>query len=295
MSLKDKSFNILGKRMIWYGISCLIILAGVISFFAQGFNLGIDFKGGNYIMLTFEEPIDVTDLRDVVGDYVEQTPLVQEENSDETYIIRTEVMKASDTDAMMAEIESQFGSYTIDRNEVVGPTIGKELTQSAILALVIACVLMLVYITVRFKFLFGISSIITLVHDALILLSFCTILQLEMNSSFIAAILTVIGYSINATIVIFDRIRENQPNYKADNFNALINDSISQTMARSINTVITTLLTLFALFFFGGETTRIFVLCLIIGIAAGGYSSVFISGSVYRDLTARFGKAIKKK
>lgn len=295
MSLKDKSFNILGKRMIWYGISCIIILAGVISFFTQGFNLGIDFQGGNYMMLTFEESVDASDLRNVVGDYVDQTPLVQEENSDETYIIRTEVMESADTDAMMAEIETQFGAYTIDRNEVVGPTIGKELTRSAIFALVIACVLMLIYITVRFKFLFGVSSIITLVHDALILLSFCSILQLEMNSSFIAAILTVIGYSINATIVIFDRIRENQPNYKADNLNGLINDSVSQTMARSINTVITTLLTLFALFFFGGETTRIFVLCLIIGIAAGGYSSVFISGSIYRDLTARFGKANKKK
>ncbi len=295
MSLKDKSFNIIGKRKIWYAIPCLIILAGIISFFIQGFNLGIDFKGGNYMQLTFDEPVNVTDLRSFVGNYVDQTPLVQEEDSNETYIIRTEVMSEEDTNSMMADIEAEFGSYTVDRNEVVGPTIGKELTQSAILALVIACALMLVYISIRFKFLFGVSSIITLVHDAAILLAFCTIFQLEISSSFIAAILTVIGYSINATIVIFDRVRENQPNYKADHFKELINDSVNQTLARSFNTVITTLLTLFALFFFGGETTRIFVLCLIIGITAGGYSSICLSGSVYHDLTVHFGKDRKKK
>ncbi len=295
MSLKDKTFNIIGKRKIWYAISCLIILAGLVSFFIQGLNLGIDFKGGNYMQLTFEEPVNVTELRSLVGEYVEQTPLVQEENSDETYIIRTEVMTEDDSAALMTDIENEFGAYSIDRNEVVGPTIGKELTRSAILALVIACVLMLVYITVRFKFLFGVSSIITLVHDAAVLLAFCSIFQLEINSSFIAAILTVIGYSINATIVIFDRVRENQPNYKIDNLDNMINDSVNQTLARSFNTVLTTLLTLFALLFFGGETTRTFVLCLIIGIAAGGYSSVCLSGSVYRDLASRFGKDSKKK
>lgn len=295
MSLKDKTFNIIGKRKIWYAISCLIILAGLVSFFIQGLNLGIDFKGGNYMQLTFEEPVNVTELRSLVGEYVEQTPLVQEENSDETYIIRTEVMTEDNVNALMTDIENEFGAYSIDRNEVVGPTIGKELTRSAILALVIACVLMLVYITVRFKFLFGVSSIITLVHDAAILLAFCSIFQLEINSSFIAAILTVIGYSINATIVIFDRVRENQPNYKIDNLDNMINDSVNQTLARSFNTVLTTLLTLFALLFFGGETTRTFVLCLIIGIAAGGYSSVCLSGSVYRDLASRFGKDSKKK
>ncbi|MDO4542199.1 MAG: protein translocase subunit SecF [Bacillota bacterium] len=295
MSLKNKTFNIIGKRKIWYALSCLIILAGIVSFCVQGLNLGIDFKGGNYMQLTFEEAVDVTELRSLVGEYVEQTPLVQEENSDETYIIRTEVMAEEDVNSMMTDIEEQFGSYTVDRNEAVGPTIGKELTQSAILALVIACALMLVYITVRFKFLFGVSSIITLVHDAAILLAFCSIFQLEISSSFIAAILTVIGYSINATIVIFDRVRENQPNYKVDNLDALVNDSVNQTLARSFNTVITTLLTLLALFFFGGETTRVFVLCLIIGITAGGYSSICLSGSVYRDLTSRFGKDRKKK
>lgn len=295
MSLKDKTFNIIGKRKIWYAISCLIILAGLVSFFIQGLNLGIDFKGGNYMQLTFEEPVNVTELRSLVGEYVEQPPLVQEENSDETYIIRTEVMTEDDSAALMTDIENEFGAYSIDRNEVVGPTIGKELTRSAILALVIACVLMLVYITVRFKFLFGVSSIITLVHDAAVLLAFCSIFQLEINSSFIAAILTVIGYSINATIVIFDRVRENQPNYKIDNLDNMINDSVNQTLARSFNTVLTTLLTLFALLFFGGETTRTFVLCLIIGIAAGGYSSVCLSGSVYRDLASRFGKDSKKK
>ncbi|MEG0874076.1 MAG: protein translocase subunit SecF [Clostridiales bacterium] len=296
MILQDRTFNIIGKRKIWYIISSIIIIVGIVSFVMHdGFNLGIDFKGGNFIQITFEEPVNVADLREDVSKYVKQTPLVQTENSPKTCMIRTEVMTKDATDKMMKDIETNFGKYTVDRNELVGPTIGKELTQSAIFALVIACALMLLYITIRFKFLFGVSSIITLVHDVALLLSVFAIFNLEITSSFIAAILTVIGYSINATIVIFDRVRENQPTYKADNLDNLVNDSINQTMARSINTVFTTLLALFALFFFGGETTRVFVLALIVGISAGGYSSVCMSGSVYRDLTAHFGKKNKKK
>ena len=295
MSLKDKTFNIVGKRKIWYGISLLIILAGIVSFCVQGLNLGIDFTSGNYMQLTFEKEVDVTDLRQTIGEFVEQTPSVQEESDSNTYIIRTETMSDETSGKLLETLEEKYGAYTTDRNELVGPTIGKELVRSAVMALVIASILMLIYITVRFKFLFGVSSIITLLHDVAVLLSVFSIFQLEVSSSFIAAILTVIGYSINATIVIFDRVRENQPNYRSDNLDALVNDSVNQTLARSFNTVITTLLALFALFFFGGVTTRVFVLGLIVGIAAGGYSSVCLSGSVYRDLAARFGKGYGKK
>lgn len=295
MSLKNKKLEILGKRKIWYSISIVIILAGIVSFFVQGFNLGIDFTSGNYMQLTFEEKVNVTDLRKTVGEFVDQTPSIQEENNANTFIIRTETMSNSTTGKLFDKLEETYGAYTTDRNELVGPTVGKELVRSAILALVIAFVLMLVYITVRFKFLFGVASILTLLHDVAVLLSVFSIFQWEVSSSFIATVLTIIGYSINATIIIFDRVRENQPNYRVEDLHDLINDSVNQTLARSVNTILTVLFALFALFFFGGVTTRLFVLGMIVGIVGGGYSSICLSGSLFYDLTKHFGKDFNKK
>ena len=323
MSMKELHLNIIGKRKIWYAISILIILAGIVSFAIQGFNFGIDFTGGSYVQLTFHEgtaatapaedaeteegtedeeaavteitpiEIELADLREVVNGYVDKTPTIQFDKTNTAYLIRTELTTEEEVQDMLDGIEAEIGPYQVDRNELVGPTIGNELTQKAIIALALACALMLIYITVRFQFWFGVAAILTLLHDALIVLSVFSIFQLEISSSFIAAILTVVGYSINATIVVFDRVRESQPNYKSSERAALMNDSISLTFARSVNTTITTLLTLFALIIFGGDTTKIFVLAMIVGITAGFYSSVCLSGSLYYDLAGRFGK--KKK
>lgn len=322
MSMKELHLNIIGKRKIWYAISILIILAGIVSFAIQGFNFGIDFTGGSYVQLTFHDgtaaaptedaeteegtegeeaavtdvtpiEIELADLREVVNGYVDKTPTIQFDKTNTAYLIRTELTTEEEVQEMLDGIEAEIGPYQIDRNELVGPTIGNELTQKAIIALALACALMLIYITVRFQFWFGVAAIITLLHDALVVLSVFSIFQLEISSSFIAAILTVVGYSINATIVVFDRVRESQPNYKSSERAALMNDSISLTFARSVNTTITTLLTLFALIIFGGDTTKIFVLAMIVGITAGFYSSVCLSGSLYYDLAGRFGK--KKK
>ncbi|MBQ4092110.1 MAG: protein translocase subunit SecF [Firmicutes bacterium] len=306
MNKKNITFDFVGKRKIWYIISLIIIVAGMVSFAVQGLNFGIDFTGGSYLQLSFYEnapaegeeataehvEVSLADLRAVVNEYVEQTPTIQYDETNTSYIIRTELTSEDQVNELLAAIESEIGAYQVDRNELVGPTIGAELVKKAILALIIACGLMLVYITVRFQFWFGVSSIIALLHDALIVLAIFSIFQLEVSSSFIAAILTVIGYSINATIVLFDRVRESKPNFKASEKKALINDSISNTLARSINTTITTLLTLLALIIFGGDTTKVFVFAMIVGIVAGFYSSVFISGSLYHDLS-RFSKKNK--
>ena len=322
MSMKELHLNIIGKRKIWYAVSILIILAGIVSFAIQGFNFGIDFTGGSYVQLTFHDgtvaaptedaeaeegtegeeatvtdvtpiEIELADLREVVNGYVDKTPTIKFDKTNTAYLIRTELTTEEEVQEMLDGIEAEIGPYQIDRNELVGPTIGNELTQKAIIALALACALMLIYITVRFQFWFGVAAIITLLHDALVVLSVFSIFQLEISSSFIAAILTVVGYSINATIVVFDRVRESQPNYKSSERAALMNDSISLTFARSVNTTVTTLLTLFALILFGGDTTKIFVLAMIMGITAGFYSSVCLSGSLYYDLAGRFAK--KKK
>lgn len=305
--IRNINFDFVGKRKIWYAISLLIIVAGIVSFAIQGFNFGIDFSGGSYVQLSFYEdapadgeetnatPIEVSleDLRAVINEHVDQTPTIQFDETNTSYIIRTELTTEDQVNELLGAIESEIGPYQVDRNELVGPTIGAELVKKAILALVIACALMLIYITVRFQFWFGVSAIVALVHDALIVLAVFSIFQLEISSTFIAAILTVIGYSINATIVLFDRVRESTPNFKESERKALINDSISNTLARSINTTLTTLLTLFALIIFGGDTTKIFVLAMIVGIVAGLYSSVFISGSIFHDFS-RFSKKGKK-
>lgn len=338
MNFKMKDLHIISKRKIWYSISVLIILAGLVSFFIQGFNFGIDFTGGSYLQLTFYEEgtadsatdadadtaavdekdaaddetatteddtattekdtasadvkgikVSMEDLRGVVNDYVSHTPSIQYDQTNNAYIIRTDITEKEDVDTMLDAISAQIGPFVIDRNEVIGPTIGQELTQKAILALAIASVLMLIYITVRFQFYFGIASIITLIHDALIVLAVFSIFQLEISSSFVAAILTVIGYSINATIIVFDRVRENRPNYKKEDLDMLMDHSISQTFARCVNTTLTVLMTLFALLIFGGDTTKIFVLAMIVGTLAGLYSSICLSGSLYHDLFLHLG------
>lgn len=330
MNFKMNDLHIIRKRKIWYACSLLIILAGLISFFMQGFNFGIDFTGGSYLQLTFYDAgavneganatvkaaddetaateektaaaeknaatgdivgikVSMEDLRGVVNDYVSHTPTIQYDQTNKAYIIRTDINEKEDVDALLKAIETQIGPFEVARNEVIGPTIGKELTQKAIMALAIASVLMLIYITIRFQVYFGIASIITLVHDALIVLAVFSIFQLEISSSFIAAILTVIGYSINATIIVFDRVRENKPNYKQSDLDMLLDHSISQTFARCVNTTLTVLMTLFALLIFGGDTTKIFVLAMIIGTAAGLYSSICLSGSLYHDLLTHFG------
>ncbi len=323
MKLKINDLHIISKRGIWYACSLLIIFGGLVSFFIQGFNFGIDFTGGSYLQLTFYEKaveagsedaasavedtegaatedetatadvegikVSMEGLRSVVNDYVSHTPTIQYDQTNKAYIIRTDINEKEDVDALLTAIETEIGPFEVDRNEVIGPTIGQELTQKALMALAIASVLMLIYITIRFQVFYGIASIITLVHDALIVLAVFSIFQLEISSSFIAAILTVIGYSINATIIVFDRVRENRPNYKQNDLAMLLNHSISQTFARCINTTLTVLMTLFALLIFGGDTTKIFVLAMIIGTAAGLYSSICLSGSLYFDLLSRFG------
>ncbi len=176
-------------------------------------------------------------------------------------------------------------SFEILRNERIGPVIGAELIANAWWALLLALALMLLYITVRFRFNFAVSAIVPLMHDALMVLGIFSILQVEVDSTFVAAILTVLGYSINSTIVIFDRIRENRELHPKQGFTDLINESINQTLGRSINTSVAVLLLVLCLFLFGGDTTKAFSLALVIGVIAGAYSSVFIAGSILSDLT----------
>jgi preprotein translocase subunit SecF len=280
--------DFVNKRKIWYIISLLIIVPGLFSVAMQGLNFGIDFVGGNLVQVQFQKDVTTEEVRDALSAVNLGDSGIQI-SEDNTFIIKTKVMKESEQDVMIDALEEKLGELEILRSENVGPTIGKELRRAGLLALGIAILLMIAYITFRFEFKFAVASIIALFHDILVTVALFSILQIEVDSTFVAAILTIFGYSINATIVIFDRIRENLKKTKKVELASLINTSIKQTLARSINTSLTTLFVLVALFLLGGETTKNFVFALLIGVTSGAYSSIFLSSPIWYEFKT-FGK-----
>lgn len=277
--------NLIKMRKIWYIISIVVIIPGIISLMLNGLNLGIDFTGGNLMEVRFDQPIVVEKVRAVVSSQgLEGSHSIQKIGAN-SYLIRTKALNQDESNNLIKALNKDAGKMTVLRNETVGPTIGKELTVKALLALLVASVLMVIYITIRFEFKQGIAAIVALLHDALVVLGVFSLFQFEVDSSFVAAILTIIGYSINDTIVIFDRIRENlRSKKKGETLEDLVNVSLWQTMARSINTVLTVVFVLLALYLLGGSTIKNFVLAMLIGVASGAYSSIFNASPIWVDL-----------
>lgn len=280
-------FDIIGKRYWWFLLSALVLIPGLISMAMQGFNLGIDFTGGTLLDLKYSRQVTVAEVRDVLKDYQLENSTIQlaageQVESASNVFIRTHVLEETQRRDVLAGMEKKFGAVEVLRVEKVGAVIGSELTKNALIALAISWVLMIVYITYRFEFKFAVSGILALVHDILIVVGAFSLLQKEIDASFVAAILTIVGYSINDTIVIFDRIRENLKTYrKGASFQELVNRSIWQSMTRSIYTVLTVLFATAALYFFGGETTKNFSLALLIGFTSGMYSSIFNASPIW--------------
>ena len=274
--------DVIGKRKIWYAISIIVLVAGLVSLLVQGMNLGIDFIGGNRINVQFAQQVDIADLRTALTENGLEGSKIQE-MSDGSYLLKTAEMDQAKQDAVMADLESRFGEFEIVESGLVGPSVGAELKKNALISLALAVVLMIAYITYRFVMHFAIAGVLALFHDIFVVVALFSIFQLEIDSTFIAALLTIFGYSINDKIVVFDRIRENMGRVKKDQLSGLVNDSIKQSFTRSMNTSISTLILLLALFFFGGQTTRIFVLAMIIGVVAGTYSSLCIASPIWYE------------
>ena len=286
-----KNFNIIGKRKIWYMLSLLFIIPGIISIFVQGFNLGIDFTGGTIVELKFAKPVTVLQVRDTLKDYGLENSTIQLAGKEhieasEDVFVRTTILPDETRRAVLDGMKEKLGEYQVLRTEKVGAVIGSELTLKAVLAMLISWVIIIMYISYRFELKFALSAIAALLHDIIIVRGVFSLLQKEIDGSFVAAIMTIIGYSINDTIVIFDRIRENLKLHfrKGGDLIELINHSIMQTMTRSIYTVLTVLFTVVSLFVFGGETTKNFALALLIGISCGAYSSIFNASPLWYDL-----------
>lgn len=280
-------FDIIGKRYWFFLLSALVIIPGIISMVVQGFNLGIDFTGGTLLDLKFQQPVTVAQVREVLKDYHLENSTIQlavgsETESSQNVFVRTPVLAEEVRKDVLTGMNNKLGAFDILRIEKVGAVIGSELTKNALIALIVSWILMIGYITYRFEFKFAVSGIAALLHDILFVLGVFSILQKEIDASFVAAILTIVGYSINDTIVIFDRIRENLKTHrKSESFTDLVNRSIWQTMTRSIYTVLTVLFATASLYFFGGETTKNFSLALLIGISSGAYSSIFNASPIW--------------
>lgn len=283
-------FHFINLRRYWYILSLLIIIPGIISLATRGLNLGIDFTGGNLIEIRFARPASVQEVRAVLrGHGLERSPI--QKSGETMFIIRTPFLNEEQSTKLIDDLRSKVGPLTVLRNEAVGPVIGRELTVRAIGALAVASVLMILYIWWRFEFLQGIAAVTALLHDVLVTVGIFSLFQVEVNSPFVAAVLTIIGYSINDTIVIFDRIRENlRGAKKGEKVEDIVNVSIWQTLARSINTVLALLFMLVALYFLGGTTIREFVLALLIGVTSGCYSSIFNASPLWVDLKRLEGK-----
>lgn len=275
--------NVIGKRKIWYAVSVVILLAGMVSMLVQGLNLGIDFVGGNKITVQFEQQVDIADLRTALNENGLEGSKIQELDNG-AYMLKTSEMDQAKQDSVMADLTGRFGELEIVESNLVGPSVGAELKKNAVIALGLAVILMIAYISYRFELHFAIAGVIALFHDIFIVVAIFSILQLEVDSTFIAALLTIFGYSINDKIVVFDRIRENMGRVKKDQLSGIVDLSIAQSFTRSMNTSISTLILLLAMLFFGGETTRIFVLAMSLGVIVGTYSSLCIASPIWYEI-----------
>ena len=277
-----------GRRYLWFTISLIVIIPGVVSLVLFGLKPGIDFTGGTLWEVKFEREVDTEAIVALLDENGYANARAQPTGDEDEHIvqIRTRELQqgSPEKDALGAAIAERFGPYTENQLSSVGAAVGAEIRNRAILAVAVASVGILLYIAYAFRntqnpILYGICAIIAMLHDVLVVLGVFSILgevaDVEVDALFVTALLTVIGFSVHDTIVVFDRVRENLARRAAPTFEGVVNYSLAQTIVRSLNTSVTVVLTLLALYLFGGSTTREFVLALLIGVVSGTYSSIF--------------------
>lgn len=282
-----KKFDFINNRRMAYIISTVIILVGLISIIFQGFNYGIDFAGGTLLQIRFDKSVSTTELRNVLSEFNLSQSTIQNLSENE-FVIRTEKIDSEQRKEILSAFRENLAGLDVLRVESVGPVIGENLKKLALSALFFAFIGIILYITMRFEFKFSIVSILALLHDCLIVLGIFSFLQKEITISVMAAVLTIIGYSLNNTIVILDRLRENIKFKTREPFENLINRSINQSLSRTINTALTTIIPVLALYFFGGNILSDFALALFIGMVAGTYSSIFIASPLLLEWNKLF-------
>lgn len=278
-------------------ISAICIIASIILVITKGLNFGIDFTGGILIEARFEKQVKTSDLRSILTKQTEKTQIQKIDNKDSSFsefLIRLPSSNEKQSEVVhkiQKLLDDNFKNIEYRKVDYVGPQIGLELIKKGLLALTLSFIFIMFYIWVRFDWQFGIGAIVTLIHDTIILFGFYSLTQIEFNTTSIAAILTVIGYSVNDTVVIFDRIRENLRRFKKSELQTVINSSINSTLSRTVLTSGLTLLSLSALVLFGGKTLLSFSLATFFGILIGTYSSIYISST----FLIKFDPRVKEK
>lgn len=281
---KETRINFMSKRRLAAAFSIILVIVSLSSLFLQGLNFGIDFTGGTMIELGYQEEADLNKLRQDLTESGYEDATVQNFGSIHDVLIRLPVMESQNMAELSNEVVAMLQSkneteITVRRVEFVGPQVGDELTEQGGLAMLYALIGILIYVSLRFEYRFAISSVAALVHDVIITLGFFSLSRIEFDLTVLAAILAIIGYSLNDTIVVFDRIREAFLRMRKGSPEEIVNMALNDTLSRTLITSLTTLLVVVALFMFGGEVIHAFSIALLLGIVVGTYSSIYIASN----------------
>ncbi len=310
--LSETKIDFLGARRFGFVISGALLLAGMISLFLQnGPKLGIDFTGGTRVMVKFDKSVEISSVRDALAiveiegetfDFSKaEIKLERDKELGDLVSVRLPKLPETVDDADEAVINKLINAFpeSVPKNKIefklstdtIGPKIGSELRGKAILAIISSILMILIYVSIRFQFKFAIGAIAALVHDVLITLGIFSIMDYEISLVIVAAFLTIVGYSLNDTIVVFDRVRENLKRLKQEKYEAIINKSINESLSRTIITSLTTFMVVFILWLAGGEVIRYFAFAMMVGILIGTYSSMFVASPVVVALHNRYGES----
>lgn len=294
------NIDFIGRKYTWFAISVAVILIGLLGLMVKGLTFGIEFKGGTLFDVKFKQAITVEKVRNELKKFQLENSVIQIVGDRQNEVLiksrEIDVAKQEEVTAGLKRIGATDFSV-----QSVGPSWGQQLTRGTLIALILSLVIVLAFVALRFEFKMGGSAVVALAHDVLIAVGLYALLGREVTTSTVAAFLTILGYSMYDTIVVFDRIRENASGLKKQTYSDMVNQSVNQVLRRSINTTLTSVIPVACLFFFGGETLRDFAFALLVGLISGGYSSVFIASPVlamwkeseprYRALRERMARA----
>jgi preprotein translocase subunit SecF len=294
----NAKYDFIGLRHYAYGLTAAILIPGLIFLLIKGLNYSIEFTGGTLLQIQSKKPVDVAQLRTGLDRQGLHGAEIQQFGAENEYVIRARVAKpgsdANDTQATADAVRHALdnvlgpGNYSVLRTEAVGPKVGGELRQKAFLAIFLSFFAVLAYLAYRFEWRFGLAAVVATAHDILATIAFIGVLRLEVSLTVVAAVLSMVGYSLNDTIIIFDRVRENLHRHKHDTFEQILNRSINETLPRSVLTHGTTMSSLIALTIFGGEVIRPFALVMLFGVFTGTFSSIYIASPVLMAIEKRW-------
>ena len=279
----DKIFDFMGKRLPFLGISALLFVASIVLLATKGLNFGIDFAGGTIVQVKYDTKAPIDKIRETLSKHeAYANATITEFGSPNEVVIRITTSSGSlgtDIGDTISGVLKPTGNYEVRRVDMVGPKVGGELQEKGIMALSLSIIAILIYVSYRFEWRFAVASIFALIHDITIALGAITLFKVDVNLDILAAILTILGYSLNDTIIVFDRIREGVQTSKENDLNAVVNESVSKTLSRTTLTSLTTFFVVLTLFLFGGEIINGFSFTLLVGVVVGTYSSIFIAAS----------------